>query len=283
LRSLETYLGKPAVALVPMEMGGGNAIRPLIAAAQAGIPTVDADGMGRAFPELQMVSFFIYGVSVCPAALADDKGHAVVFSAAPSARHLERLARSLTVEMGGTAGMALAPMSGSELKRTGIPRSLSVARDVGAAVRRARQSKTDPVEAVLEVTGGRLLLTGKITDVQRRTTTGFARGEVVMVGSGPYGPDLRVEFQNENLVVWAGDQAVASVPDLICIVASADAEPVTTELLRYGQRVAVLGIPCHPLLATRTALDAVGPRAFGYDLEFLPVVPSGATAWTTLI
>ncbi|MCA1644733.1 MAG: DUF917 domain-containing protein [Chloroflexi bacterium] len=283
LRSLEAYLGRSAAALVPMEMGGGNAIRPLIAAAQAGIPTVDADGMGRAFPELQMVSFFMYGVRACPAGLADDKGHEVVFTAAPSARHLERLARSLTVELGGTAGMALAPMSGSELKRTGIPRTLSVARDVGVAVRHARHANSDAVEAVLEVTGGRLLLNGKISDVQRRTTTGFARGEVALIGSGPHGASLRVEFQNENLVAWSGERVVASVPDLICIVASADAEPVTTEVLRYGQRVSVLAVPCHPLLATPTALEVVGPRAFGYEVDYQPLAPNGATVWTTLM
>jgi DUF917 family protein len=127
-----------------------------------------------------------------------------------------------------------------------------------------------------------LLLTGKITDVQRRTATGFARGEVMLSGSGPHGPTLRVDFQNENLVAWAGDQPVASVPDLICIVASADAEPVTTEVLRYGQRVAVLAIPCHPLLATETALEVVGPRAFGYAVDYQPLQPDGATPWTVL-
>jgi DUF917 family protein len=185
--------------------------------------------------------------------------------------------------MGGTAGMALAPMCGSDLKRTVIPRTLSVARDVGTAVRHAREAKSDPVEAVLEVTGGRLLLTGKIGDVQRRTATGFARGEVTLIGSGPHGASLRVEFQNENLIAWAGDRAVASVPDLICVVTSADAEPVTTELLRYGQRVAVLAIPCHPMLATPAALEVVSPRAFGYAVDFEPLAPDGATPWTSVM
>jgi DUF917 family protein len=282
LRTLEQHMGVTFAANIPMEVGGGNSIRPLITAWQAGIPMVDADGMGRAFPELQMVTYFMYGVAACPAAIADDKGHEAIFTAAPSPQRLERVARTFTIEVGGTAGMALAPMRGADLKRTAIPRTLSVARDVGAAVRHARQRSADPVEALLVATGGRLLLSGKIADVERHTTTGFARGRLLLQGSGPYGRDMTVEFQNENLVACVDGQRVATVPDLICIVSSLDGEPITTEMLRYGQRVAVVGIPCHPMLRTPQALAVVGPKAFGYDMDYVPMEADGWVPWTTL-
>jgi DUF917 family protein len=282
LRALEQHMRVRFAATVPMEVGGGNSLRPLIAAAQAGIPMVDADGMGRAFPELQMVTYFIYGVPACPAAIADDKGQEAVFTSTPSPLRLERMARTLTIEMGGTAGMALAPMTGAQLKRTAIPRTLSVARDIGAAVRAARRRNADPVEVLLDVTGGRALLIGKITDVERRTTTGFARGRVFVQGSGPYGGQIQIEFQNENLVALIDGRSVATVPDLICIVGADDAEPITTEVLRYGQRVAVVGIPCHPMLRTPEALTVVGPRAFGYDLDYVPLQTGGHLPWTSL-
>ncbi len=92
---------------------------------------------------------------------------------------------------------------------------------------------------------------------------------------------MHVDFQNENLVARVNEHAVAMVPDLICIVASDDAEPITTEMLRYVQRVVVIGIQCHPLLSTPEALAVVGPRAFGYDLEFVSLQPSGKLPWTT--
>jgi len=41
--------------------GGSNALIPLVCALQLGLPVVDGDGMGRAFPELQMDSFAILG------------------------------------------------------------------------------------------------------------------------------------------------------------------------------------------------------------------------------
>jgi DUF917 family protein len=282
LRTLEAHMGVRFDGVVPMEVGGGNSIRPRIAAAQARIPTVDADGMGRAFPELQMVTFFIYGVPPCPAAIADDKEQEAVFTAAPTPQRLERMARVLTIEMGGTAGMAFAAMRGADLKRTAIPRTLSVARDVGDAVRAARERNSDPVEALLATTGGRLLLTGKITDVERRTGGGFTRGTLLLAGSGPFGSGMRIDFQNENLIAYADERPIATVPDLICIVSTDAAEPITTELLRYGQRVSVVGIRCHPLLATPEALAVVGPGAFGYDVSYSPLEPGGPLPWTTL-
>jgi len=184
--------------------------------------------------------------------------------------------------MGGTAGMAFAAMRGDELKRTAIPRTLSVARVVGEAVRAARARNADAVDALLAATGGSLLLAGKIVDVERRTGGGFARGTLTLAGSGPYGGAMRIDFQNENLIAYVGDVPIVTVPDLICIVSTDAAEPITTELLRYGQRISVVGIRCHPLLSTPEALAVVGPGAFGYDVAYHALEPGGPLPWTTL-
>lgn len=274
VRALEAHLGRPFDAVVPVEVGGANSMRPMAAAALIGIPVVDADGMGRAFPELQMTTFHIYGAAATPAAIADEKGNVTVWTEPLDARELERVARARCVEMGGTAGMADPVLTGAMVKRTAIPRTLSLARRVGAAVLEARERKADPVEALLAVTGGRLLLRGKIVDVERRTARGFARGSVRIAESGNGGGrTLAIDFQNENLIARADSTVLATVPDLICIVQSDDAEPIGTELLRYGYRVVVLVLPAPALLTTREALAVVGPRAFGYDVDFMPLAP----------
>jgi hypothetical protein len=46
--------------------------------------------------------------------------------------------------------------------------------------------------------------------------------------------------------------------------------PITTEELRYGFRVAVLAIPCDPRWRSEEGLRLVGPRYFGYDVDYLP-------------
>ena len=176
--------------------------------------------------------------------------------------------------MGGAAGYAFPPLSGAELKRTAIPDTMTLARAIGDAVLAARREHGDPAGEVLRVAGGRRLFQGKIVDVQRRLVGGFARGVVALAGTGADdGRRLAIDFQNENLI--ARDDAgriLAVVPDLICVVAAETAEPVTTEVLRYGLRVEVLGIPAPALLKTPEALAVVGPAAFGYgDVSYVPL------------
>jgi DUF917 family protein len=272
MHALERYVGTRVDAVMPAEIGGGNSIEPMVVAARAGIPVVDADGMGRAFPKMPMITFFIYGLSCYPAAVCDEKGNVVIFSEGVDDHWLERLGRSTAVQMGGHAGAAVAFMSGAEAKRTAIGGTLSWARSLGGVVRRCRTEKTDPLKAILEATAGVVLFTGKLVDVERTTSEGWVRGTVVIEGSDAYrGAEMRIAFQNENLVAWVGDGVVATVPDLICIVNHEDGEPITTEQLRYGYRVAVIGIPCSPMLRTPQALAVVGPQAFGYELPFNPL------------
>ena len=55
-RMLERRLHCRAVATLSIEAGGVNSMIPMVVAASLGLPIVDADGMGRAFPEIQMVT-----------------------------------------------------------------------------------------------------------------------------------------------------------------------------------------------------------------------------------
>jgi DUF917 family protein len=117
-----------------------------------------------------------------------------------------------------------------------------------------------------------LLFKGKIIDVARWTTGGFACGCLEIEGFEAYvGAALQIEFQNENLIARREGEAIAMVPDLICLVDSDTARPISTEETRYGLRVAVLGLPCSPLPRTPEAIQVVGPRAFGYELDYEPL------------
>ena len=82
---------------------------------------------------------------------------------------------------------------------------------------------------------------------------------------------IRIEFQNENLVISEDGEPKVVVPDLITLVSTDRGEPLTTEVVRYGFRADVLTIPCSELLKTPEALEVVGPRAFGYDLDYSPL------------
>ncbi len=271
VRALEDHIGQQMAALIIGEIGGSNSMRPLVCGLQMGLPIVDGDGMGRAFPELQMDTFIIGGVSASPMALTDSWGNAVLFPNIDSPFRAEAYARALTIQMGGRAALAMPLMTGLQMKNTIIRDTLSLARRIGELVLQTRESHDDPSEAVAALCNGRVLFRGKITDVNRRTTTGFARGEVKLAAFGSANDTMRIVFQNENLVAWHNEEIVCTVPDLICVLNLEDGEPVSTELLRYGLRVSVLGLPAARELKTPEALTIVGPAAFGYDMPFHPL------------
>ena len=275
LRAIEEYTGEKATALISNEIGGSNSVEPLIPAAMAGLPVVDADGMGRAFPELQMKTFFVYGVPCCPMAIADEKGNSVVIRETINPAWAERLARSITVQMGCVACYAVAPMTSEQVRRTAVPNTLTLARDLGDAVKQARADGHDPLDAILDTCPGRVLFGGKVVDLDRRTTAGFARGTLTIDGLDSFaGERMVIEFQNENLIARRDGEIVCTVPDLICAVATDIGEPVTTELMRYGLRITILGFPAPELWTTPEGLAVAGPQAFGYETGYIPLMSS---------
>jgi uncharacterized protein len=82
---------------------------------------------------------------------------------------------------------------------------------------------------------------------------------------------VRLEIQNEYLVALERGEALASVPDNISVVDTTTAEAISTEAIRYGQRVTVIAFPSSPVWRTARGIETVGPRAFGYDFDYVPV------------
>lgn len=272
LNALERHMGRKVDALLGDEVGGGNGIAPMLTAAMVDLPVVDADGMGRAFPEVQMTTFFIHGQAVQPAALADADGNVLVVTDATTPKMLEKMLRASTIAMGCTALMTTAPMSGEFVRRFGVPHTTSQAWSLGDAVMNARVAKEDPVEAILKQSGGVRLMRGKVTDISRRVMAGFTRGKLTVAGlDADAGRTLTVDIQNEYLVAREGEEIITMVPDLICIVDSETGRAIGTEELRYGLRIDVLSMPAPVLLRSEIALASVGPRAFGYDFDFVPM------------
>lgn len=186
---------------------------------------------------------------------------------------LERFARTVSVDMGAAAGLAIAPMRADFVRRTAVPGTVTQALEIGRSVLDARARRQNVVQRVVEESSGKLFFTGKVTDVRRELTGGFARGHAILSGiDGWAGSEARIAIQNENLVLWVDGVPAIMVPDLIVNLELDTGEPITTEVLRYGQRVAVIGLPAHDLLKTPKALEIVGPRAFGYpELTFEPL------------
>jgi len=269
---MEEVIGRRFSAIMSLEIGGGNALQPFMAAALLGRPVVDADCMGRAFPEAQMTSFAIHDLRMYPLTLVDVRENAVVVARAASWKWMERLSRTACVAVGSIAATCKAPRTGKEVKECAILGSTSKAMRIGRTVQAARRAHRDPIDAVVDAEHGRLLFQGKIADVARRATEGFLRGTAKLDGLGDFrGRRFELAFQNEFAVGWLDGVPRVTTPDLICVMDTVSGEAIGTETLRYGQRVSVVALPAPPVLLTPKGLEHVGPRAFGYDLDFTSV------------
>jgi DUF917 family protein len=270
-RALERVMGRRITAVLCGEAGGVNSTVPFVVAAAAGLPLVDGDGMGRAYPELQMVTFTLFGVSATPMVLCDDKGNSLVLDTV-SNQWTERLARAATIEMGGSALLTFYPMSGAVAKKAVVKGTLSLCARIGRTLREARAAHGDPVAALAGLLDAERLFHGRIVDIERRTEGGFARGRALFAGVEEWkGHSLRLDFQNEFLVAERDGEMVATTPDLISVVEADSGTPVTTDSLKYGQRLVTLAYPCNPLWRTPEGIALVGPRYFGYDRDYVPL------------
>jgi len=265
-------------AIMAIEAGGLNATLPVAVASRLGLPIVDADAMGRAFPESQMMTFAIHGVTTSPLCLADDHRQSVAIEARSNEK-IEQWMRPLVTEMGGAAMAAAAPLSGADVKRAGVWRTLTTQIAIGRRVIAARAAKEDPVAALLahfredahEPRFAAVLYAGKIADVDRATASGFTTGRITIASARANEAPCEIIFKNENLIALKDGRPLAMTPDIITLVEADTAEPVTTENVRYGQRVKAIGLAAPAILRTEAAIAATGPRAFRLDRDYVPL------------
>ncbi|MFC6643359.1 MULTISPECIES: DUF917 domain-containing protein [Sulfitobacter] len=278
VRMMEEHMGRKFDAIMSLEIGGGNGMHPMQIAALTGYPVVDADTMGRAYPEAQMTSVAVAGLRCYPLTMADIRDNEIIIPRAASWRWMERISRKACTEIGSVAATCKAPRTGAEIKQHGVLYSVSNAIALGSRVIEARAAHTDPIEAVLSAASGKRMFQGKVVDVDRRATEGFLRGKAVIEGLHDFaGHEMVVHFQNEFSVAYLNGEPVVMTPDLICLLDSVSGEGIGTDVLRFGQRVSVLALPAPAVFLTDQGIAAVGPRAFGFDLDFKSVFEE---SWT---
>ena len=134
LDELERFTGVTYDYVCPIEAGGLNAVTPFATAAARNLPVIDADGMGRAFPHLEMVTPTLYGGSATPMVMIDEHGNTMFLESATNS-WAEAYSRAAVLASGANAASALYPMSGRQAKEWLVRGALSMAQDIGRTIR----------------------------------------------------------------------------------------------------------------------------------------------------
>lgn len=282
LHAFEEHMKRRVDALVAVEVGGANSLIPVLTAAIRGVPVIDGDGMGRAFPEAQMTTFSIGGIASTPSVAVDYQGNSAVFLE-KSPREFERSIRQFALSRGGVVVATEHPMSGAQLKANIVPGTMTFAIALGRVLRDSRSSAEHIVPRLKALFARSMygefqhLHSGKVVDSTRRTVGGYDTGSVA-IRAFDSDSTVLIDIRNEFLVARRDGEVLAMVPDLITLVDYETCVPINAERLRYGQRVSVFAVGCPAYYRTPDALSAVGPRAFGFNFDYRPLeaLPGGA-------
>ncbi len=255
LETLERAIGKKVDYLIPYESGGYNSLVPFHVAASKGLPVLDCDGTGRAVCEWYISMFEVHRIPMCPFALADDQGHSAVIYA-DNTVDADKYGRAILREFGLSAGTAEHVMSGAKARSAMVPGMISMEHELGAAMEAAMARGHDSLDVVLEKTGGFLLVEGKVTAKELRTSpVGSDYGRIEVKGNGKGGRGvLQVYYKNESILArWPDGTPAAMLPDLISYL-DREGRPMTNADLKEGMDIRVLGIPIHPKCRAPEAL-----------------------------
>jgi DUF917 family protein len=244
--TVEAIHGATVGALMCFEIGGANGLVPVMWAARGGLPLVDADGMGRAFPHLHQQAMRLAGVDASPVVLTEARGNTIVLRT-PRDGEADRLARGAAASLGGVCAGALFCMSGVQARSSAIGGSYTRALELGGRDARAA--------------GNVLVAQARVVDLQPSAATLRGTGDDA-------GRQLRIELQDGYLLAIEDGAVRAAVPDVICLLEPGGGEAISTERLRHGNRVDVVVWPAPGVWRTGAGLAMVGPAGFGYDIEY---------------
>jgi uncharacterized protein len=268
VHTLEDVLGLNCAGLVSIEIGGINTGAILSAASRLGLPLVDGDYSGRAIPELHATVLHVYEAEPLPMACVDHFGNEVILRMSPSDAWAERIGKHLALSSLGMIACAFAALPARETANMYVPGTMSECLSLGRAIREARENGRDPVEAAAAALDGWVIFRGKVTG-RDWANTGYMEGTHELSGTGSFaGHTLKVWFRNENHVSWLDGEAWVMSPDLIEFCDPATGEPLVNTYVELGQEIAVVGRRRRDQFDSPAGLGALGPRHFGFDLEF---------------
>ena len=268
VRLLEERLGAAFAGVYPLAAANVNAMVPLLLSLQSGLPAIDADSMGRVFPLLSQTTLAAAGESIGPIAVTGPTGESAVIEVDDPAR-AERIVRALAAEFGGFAATASYPVTAETLRASGIAgtvsRMISIGRILSSSLPTREKHRT-----LSEVVGLRRVIRARVTDVE-----GLARP------AAPEHPDLptsvtlfdelhssviRLEIQNEILIMMVDGAVEAVMPDIITMLRASDGAVASFEDLWIGNKIDLFSFPAASQWYEPEGLAIAGAEAFGVSV-----------------
>lgn len=271
-KALEEYLGQKFYGTVSTELGGSNSAIAFSVASKLGIPIIDGDPAGRSVPELQQSTFEMSNIPINPLSVATKFGDVVIIKDVVDGSRAEDIVRAIAVASQNTVGVTDHPVLGKDIKNSVIPGAITYALKIGKALREAREQEKEVSEEVVKAGNGYILFKGKVNDFNWIDEGGFTIGETYLEGQEDFkNSRYKIWYKNENMITWKNEKVHVTAPDLICILDRKNGMPITNPYFEKGMEVTVIGLPAPKEWRTKRGIDDLGPRHFGFDVDYVPI------------
>lgn len=224
------------IVLMPAEIGGCNALTPLLLASKYKIPLLDADLIGRAFPKMPMCKPAVLGYSPNPTYISNSKGECTTLLSG-CINEVEESARNLAVDFGSYIAVSTFIFSNDnieKIKQYIIEGSYSQALSIGNCL----ISNQGDIHMIAGLLSSNVITQGNIDDIFHSIDGGFLKGCVKVRTKN--NEVISIHFENEFLLIAQGSNVLAESPTIISILDAKTMIPITAESLRYGFDVIIL-------------------------------------------
>lgn len=272
VKELESYVGIRISAIAACELGGLNTPAPISAAVALGIPALDGDYAGRAIPASVHLKISIAGKNIWPRAFCDLAGNTVLIKQASSHAMMERIQKYLSMTTIGLIGGAGHLLKGKEMKRLINHGSISRCCRIGRLLREVRHSEADTAAFIAEQLDGWVLFKGVVEEKPWESKDGYMIGHYTMKGMDDFsGHRFKVWFQNENMITWRDEKPYVTCPDIISVIDLNTGLPPTNDMIKPGDRLAIIGLKAVEFYRQPAGLKVLGPAYFGFDIPYRPI------------
>lgn len=255
-------------AIIPYEIGAAATSSAVATAAMLGIPTIDADFVGRSVPEATQMLPALYGMDLCPTASSDAFGNETIITNAVNRNMLERMGKHIASASFGLIGQATLLQQAKKLRKYMLPGTLSLAFAVGKALREVSFSGKSIEVKLNKLIGAKKIFEGIISKYTGYDEKGYYTGYIFVDGENEFkNANLKIWFKNENHIAWKNERVRLTSPDLISIIDQSSHQPYVNNQLNEGMHIAIYGTPAHRAWYEKQALQANCPRYYGFDFE----------------
>lgn len=236
------------------------------AATSMGLPVLDGDSNGgRAVPEIQFDNYVLKNKSMLPVIVVTPTNTIHVLAKTKNVYEIETFVRSIVKEY---PKQLVAVLDHSILVKDAkkiltldiFERSIKLGKLIVN-----KKSHSGFLKQFLSALDGKLLITGKITHVQKNNLSKDAFLEGFYFVEDKEGRRIKIYYKNENLIAWENEKPIAIPPDSLYTIDQNTLRGIHNSKLRVGKQVLVVSKQATKLWQTKKAKKLFSVQHFGFD------------------